>query len=284
MKCKIYFIGILILISHHLNAQNKNDFEVGLYNIGFGGLVGGIGSIINKKPNEKTGKVFLKGFYQGALGGYLIFESKRLVGKFAETEDYTYVWPSKILNSAGASMIENAAANRDFWERWHLNIAFNRFEYNFERNKLSYRIMPFALGNTIYGFIRGNLDTSMSLKTGTFVFSTDEINSSNNSEYFNAGAYSISNSIVYLKSIIDLNRVISHELIHIYQYESFSGFNAFFDKPLNNWFNNTKWFSTYKKLFYTDINYLIFQGIYFVNKDYNTNLFEKEARFYTELD
>ena len=145
MKKTRFTIFLLILFvtsnNHPLNAQHKNDFEAGLFNIGFGGIVGGFGAVINKKPNEKTGKVFLKGFYQGALGGYLLFESKRLVGKFGNTGNYNYVWPSKLINFAGVSIIENAAGNRNFWERWHINFGFNRLEfYTKDKFKLSYRI------------------------------------------------------------------------------------------------------------------------------------------------
>ncbi len=170
MKYKACFLGMLFLVSYQTKGQHKNDLEAGLFNVGFGGLVGGIGAIINKKSNEKLGKVFLKGFSQGALGGYLLFESKRLIGKFGKTGNYKYVWPSKIINSAGVSIIENAAANRNFAERWHLNIGFNRLElYTQNTFKLKYRIMPFALNYVIYGFTQGNLDVNTSLKTGNFM-------------------------------------------------------------------------------------------------------------------
>lgn len=139
---KYIFIVLFVfgfILNNKVIAQPKNDFEAGISNVAFGGLVGGLGAIINKKSNEKTGKVFLKGFTQGALGGYLVFESKRLVGKFGKTGDYGYIWPSKLVNSAGVSIIENAAANRDFYDRWHLNIGFNRLEfYTKDKFKVSY--------------------------------------------------------------------------------------------------------------------------------------------------
>lgn len=287
VKKSILSVLVLMLSINITKAQHKNDFEAGLFNIGFGGIVGGIGAIINKNPEDKVGKVFIKGFGQGALGGYLVFESKRLIRKFAETESYAYVWPSKLVNSVGVSIIENAAANRSIFEQLHLNIGFNRLEfYTKDTFKMSYRIMPFALGNTIFGFIKGKLDVDMSLKLGNLVFSADEINSPNNSESFNAEGYTISNMIVYLNSntILTKKEIISHEIIHIYQYESFSSFNPLLNKPINKWLDNSKWYKTYHKIFYTDFNYLIFQGLYSINKVHDTNFFEKEARFYTELN
>jgi len=271
---KFFFLVTILFNTNKINSQHKNDFEAGLFNIGFGGFLSGVGAVINKKPNEKTGKVFLKGFGQGALGGYMIFESKRLIGKFSETGNYGYVWPSKLVNSAGVSIIENGAANRDFGDRWHLNIGFNRLEI-FTKNKfkVAYRIMPFALGNTVYGFTQGKLDFSESIKVGSFVFITDEINSSGD---FNGVAYS--NSILIEKN---LNGVLPHEIIHVYQYESFSGLNPYLNKPINKLTKN-KWFKTYNKIFYTDFNYLTFRGFYNLNTNRSTNFFENEARYYTE--
>jgi hypothetical protein len=278
-KYNILFIVLisLVLITK-TNAQHKNDFEAGLFNIGFGGIVGGLGAIINKNPNEKTGNVFLKGFSQGALGGYLLFESKRLVGKFGETHNYAYIWPSKLINSAGISMIENAAANRNFGDRWHLNIGFNRFEiHTKEKFKMSYRIMPFALGNTIRGFTKGNLDIDKTIKTGSFVFFTKTIYEKG--MFINGATYS--NSILISNSTNDLERTLSHELIHVYQYESFSGFNSYVNKLTEKW-NTKKWYSTYNKVFYTDLNYLTFISTYNLYPNFDSNFFEKEAFYYTE--
>lgn len=267
----------LMFFSNNIQSQHKNNFEAGLFNIGFGGFVGGIGAIINKKPNEKTGRVFLKGFGKGALGGYLLFESKRLVGKFAKTNNYGYVWPSKIINSAGISIIENAAANRNLWEQWHINFGFNRLEfYTKDKFKMSYRIMPFALGNTVYGFTKGKLDINKSLKIGSFVFVTDNIIKLRGFQ-----GIAISNSILLLKNT--RSNIISHEIIHVYQYESFSSLNPYLNKPIAK-LNKNKWFNLYNKIFYTDFNYLTFQGLYSINKDHKTNFFENEARFYSRFD
>jgi hypothetical protein len=275
-------IAFWLFSGYKINAQHKNNFEAGLYNIGFGGFVGGIGAMINKKPDEKTGKVFLKGFGQGALGGYLLYESKRLVGKFAETKNYAYVWPSKLVNFAGISIIENAAANRNFGEQWHLNLGFNRLEfYTKDKLKMSYRFMTFALSNTIYGFTQGTLDVKESLKIGSFVFITDKINSSRDSE-----GIAFANLIIYQSNNRTRSKVniISHELIHIYQYESFSGLNSFLNKPIKSLNTNNNWVKWYSKIFYTDFNYLTFRGLYDINTDHDTNFFENEARFYTDFD
>lgn len=273
---------LCFLCSSQVQGQS-NDVEAGLANIGLGAVVGGLGALINKKPEEKTGKVFLKGLYQGAFGGYLVFESKRLVGKFAETNNYAYVWPSKLVNSAGASIIENAALNTNFWEVWHLNIGFNRLQfYTKDKFKVDYRIMPFSLGATVYGFTQGDLDFITSLKTGNFVFAVNKFRG-DNSEFI-IGGLAIANVFLYKRNLdfFLLKEIIAHEIIHVYQYEGLSGFNSYlnnFTQKLNIK-NNT--INNYHKIFYTDFNYLILRGLYNINPKFDTNIFEIEARFFAD--
>lgn len=276
---KIMCCAFLFACAMTINAQHRNNFEAGCYNVGFGGVISGIGVVINKKENEKTGKQFLKGFSQGALGGYLLFESKRLVGKFATTGNYNYVWPSKLVNSAGLSIIENAAANQEFLSTWHINVGFNRLQINTkDALKLSYRIMPFALANTVYGFANGHLEVSESLKTGSFVFSTKYVILND----VGLQGIALSNSMLYKSrnTLFDKKEIIAHELIHVYQYESFSGLNPFLNKPLNTLKNSKKWYRNYDAIFYTDFNYITDGGIYLLQK-YENSFFEKEAGFYT---
>ena len=80
----------------------ENDLQYGLANIGIGAVIGGVGALINKEAEQRWDKTLLKGFAQGALGGYLIFESKRLVREFSEHRNYNLIWPSKLVNAAGS--------------------------------------------------------------------------------------------------------------------------------------------------------------------------------------
>jgi len=130
-----HFIIILLFLPSSVSIAQHNDSQAAVYNIVSSGIVGGIGAIINKKPNQKTSNVFFKGMYQGAIGGYVVFESKRILRQFSRTSNYGYIWPSKIVNSVGNSIVYNAASNRNLWERWHINIGFNHLEYDLKRQK-----------------------------------------------------------------------------------------------------------------------------------------------------
>lgn len=240
-------------------------------------MLGGVGAIINKEPREKFGKTLLKGLGQGALGGYLVFESKRLIREFAETGDYNYIWPSKILNSTGTSIIENAAANRDFWSRWHLNIGFNRIEVNTKENfRISYRIMPFDLLGTAYYATQSRPDWDLSIKSGTFVFRSDRVGGE--IDYW---GQALGNAIVLLEDIKG-KLSLPHELVHSYQYEQLSAINSIFLKSEKIYAEKHPAFKTYQKIFYTDYNAPTGAILYFISNPQgkNNGFIEKEARYF----
>lgn len=227
------------------------------------------------------GKVLLKGLAQGALGGYVVFESKRLVRSFSRTENYAYVWPSKIINAAGNSIIENAATNQNFWEQWHLNIGFNRFDiYTKDKFRFRYRIKPFSLNATAYGFINYTFDASESLKLGTFVF-RGEIIEIDGDANFNAAAW---DNVIFLKSDTSV-QFKAHEIIHTYQYSQFSGVNRYVGKLSTKIASRSKLYNFYTKYFYTDFHVPLKRLMYDLEKrraeNYQDNIFEKESYYFT---
>lgn len=276
----LILVLFLILGSTRANAQDS-DLEFGLLNVGVSSIIGGVGAVINKQPEQKFGKVLLKGFAQGALGGYVVFESKRMLREFSRTENYAYVWPSKIVNAAGNSIIENAASNQNFWEQWHLNIGFNRFDIYTKNNfRLQYRVMPFSLESAIYGFINYSFDASESLKLGTIVFRGETIEIKGNTN-FNAASR---DNIIFLKSSTTIPSK-AHELVHTYQYEQYSGIKAYFNKVSNKLESKSKIYNFYTKYFYTDFNapliFLFYQTESKRADRYEDNIFEKEAYYFT---
>lgn len=278
-----FIFALFLLFSSEAKAQ-KSDLEAGLMNIGLGSVIGGVGAVINKEPEEKLLPALLKGAGSGALGGYLIFESKRLVRLFAENQSYGYVWPSKIIGSAGSSIIENAAGNRDLWERWHMHIGFNRIELTTgEELKVRYRIMPMALTATIVTATNGDFDWEKSLKTGHFIFTTDQISSEPSEGAITYGQVPLfSNSILILDNW-EGDAALAHELVHIYQNESFVGINSFLNEPLKKLIGKKKFFRFYSKIFYTDFHSAVIAGLYNLEswqKGYSGNIFEEEAFYF----
>ncbi len=277
---------ILVLIIFLFIGQNSfgqnNKTEMALYNIGLGGFVSGIGALINKKPNDKFGKTFFKAFTKGAFGGYLVYESKNLVGKIQEKEKLEYSWAAKVVNSTGISIIENASLNKEFLESWHMNIGFNRLEVQTRGDvKFKYRIMPFSLIEMARAAYGNKFELNKTIRSGEFIFSaTNLTNGSRTTKGVN-----YTNSIVYDNGILNLYDVISHEIIHSYQYYDFNFVNTYFNKTFTKLENKSKFFRGLSSILYYDLNAPIFRGIYTLEDINNNapfdNFFENEAGFWS---
>ena len=272
----------MVLSFYNLAVAQRNDTQAGIYNIGLGSLTGGIGAMINKKPDEKLGKVFVKGLWQGALGGYAIFESKRMVRLIAQNNELGFAWPSKILNAAGTSMVENAAANRDFYEKWHINYGFSRIELDVnDKVSVHYKVMPITLVFTIGIALQTKFELGQTLQTGQFVFSS---NTKRWAET-NSNAIAYPGNIVYKPGEPMFKNVIAHEIIHLYQSNDVNGFNAYLDKPYSYLSKNSGFFTTVNKWVYLDLNNILQQRLYVLaNKNrvyYYDNYYEHEAGYYS---
>jgi hypothetical protein len=168
------FIEFLFIFSE-LNAQKaKQEIGLAVYNISFGGLVSGIGSVINKKPEETVGGTFLRGFKWGCVGGSFTYLGKRLSYPINSQRQLLFAWPSKLVHDIGTSIIVNSAKNTGVFDSYRTQIGFVRFDIEIKgRIKVHPRVMPFALGSFIYGSFRGKLDLNKTILIGTPTFRAD---------------------------------------------------------------------------------------------------------------
>ncbi len=286
-RCYLFSIFFLIFSSPLKTFGQDSVIEAGILNIGIGSLIGGVGAIINKQPQEKFGNVLINGMGKGAVGGYMIFESKRLIRNFEKTGDYSYVWPSKLINAAGSSIIENAAANRPISERWHLTLGFTRWELSTKENfKLSFRIMPLSLVGTVITATKGDFSFDRSIKTGNFVYTTDHIENKIPDTGFTSGQVTFFGSAILILNTWEGETALSHEIIHMYQNESLMGINQYLNKPLKELSQNISYYRLYSKIFYTQYNALVMGGLYNLASlgkgGYSGNFFEQEAKYFTK--
>ena len=262
-----------------MNSQN-NDREALAYNIGLGSVFGAIGAVINKDKSQKWHKVFIKGVWQGALGGYVVFEEKKRIYDFSRTKDYKYAWASKILYSAGNSMIENAASNKDFWAKWTLTIGFNRIEFKTQdKFKLNYQLMPISLLGTIYYATKGKFNFKESAKTGVLIFTT----SYEENLVLNTTGQALRNNILLLDSGEQFFEALPHEIIHTYQHQDFQNINTFFTSSKKSMIKND-FLKKIDKYIYIDLHSLALEGIYNLERSEKChfhNIFEQEANFYS---
>ena len=283
----LFFIFFLTIPLKDIHAQ-ANDAEAALYNVGFGGLSGAIGAIINKKPDDKFGKVFLKGLWQGALGGYVTFESKRILRIAGREGDWKLYWISNLVNAAGSSIKENAANNKDFWDQWNISIGFNRIEFHTkDAFSVRYKVMPATAIYTIAAFSRFKFDGFNSLKSGHFVFEQ-------NNPDFNYVASASPGYILFNTPIMNqriksndrtYNQTLTHEIIHLYQNNDFLVFNSFYDQKVQTLFKHSNFMQKVNNYMYYDIHLipkLIVTGFeYYRRKEYYDSYIEHEAGYYS---
>lgn len=276
-----FFLIVIILLSSqkNLTAQISNG-ELAAYNIGLGGIGAGIGAVINKKPNEKTGNVFLKGLWRGGLGGALIFGSKKIINEIEINERLEYSWPAKFVNAAGVSIIEDAAANRPFGSQWNLHIGFNRIEFHTkDKFRVRYKVLPASLGLTVAAAYNTTPEWGMMLKSGEIFFSTKSKDG-----VPNRGGVALGNIIILSKDLDLKYIVIAHEIIHTYQYNDYNFTSTYFNKSLKQWSDNSKTYNKINKWVYWDTQAPILRGLYLIEEiNANTkfdNFFEYEAQYF----
>ena len=286
MKVKYIHIFTIAVIFNMFSVKSQsNDTEAALYNIGFGAVFSTVGAIINKRPDEPLGRVIKKSLWQGALGGYVTFESKRILREAQQQNKWEYIWTAKLVNSIGTSIKENSALNKDFWEKWHINIGFNRVEFNFKDNfSINYKLMPIAFVYTAKALVRHKFELRKSLQTGAFVFS--HVNNNYPIASTNPGI------IMYNRNFIDefttsqeILSTATHEIIHLYQSNDFSIFNTYLNKPLKKWSKKNKTIKWIDKYLYPEFHYLILRPAYLLENvninNYYDNFFEHEAGYYS---
>ena len=278
---KILLTLVSIFFLFNKSHSQSNDTEALIYNISIGGIFGTIGAIINKKPNEKLDKVIFKGFSQGSLGGYLTFESKRLLRLGAEKEDWKLIWSAKLLNAGGISIKDNAAHNQDFWDKWHINIGFNRLEFETKNKfKMNYKIMPVALVYNTLAFTQAKFDFNTSIKTGELIFE------SNDYRLYETGTRGVTfPGLIVLRKEGNNFNTITHEIIHIYQSNDFSILNSFYAKPLKKIESKYNFINKIDNHIYYDFHYLPLRLLYnFSTKNANKyfdNYLEHEAGYFS---
>ena len=267
-----------LFCANNLKAQ-RNDAEHFSYNVISHALFSGIGSMINKPKEEDTFKAFLKGVKAGAIGGAMIYGSKKLIHQYAKSGDITYSWGSKILNAAGNSIVYNGAQHYPAFDYWFITLGFNRFELDLRNRKsqFKYKLMPFSFIEFIDLSFKYQLDFRLTAETGNIIFVGNLHRRSNG--YL--GLHML-NSIVIDDFYTGSSALRAHEIIHAYQHISFINFDAYLSKPYDNWLNNNhRSIKFIRKWLYNDWGVYLNEKLYGL-ESYRNNFFEREARFYSE--
>jgi len=261
-------------------AQNYQGKSVA-YNVVGGAIMGGAGAVINKAPQQKWYKAFLRGFLTGACGGGLTFTGKKMNKLIADNQQLGYAYLSRAVFSAGNSIIENAAANRNFYEVFHYDIGFVRIQYNTRTGKLLPRVMVSSLGSTVFLAANGRFDFKTTVRSGSMTFRTPEISYSPNFRASTPG-----NGFLFVDSLqtgAEFYKIYAHEMIHSFQFQEYSPITYFFKPWDTKWKERSPTYNKLSKYFFADVNYEFMLGNYFLiqkghkKADYCHNFLENEA-------
>ncbi len=281
MKQLCFFL--VFVFSFNAKAQNLEP-QIVTYNVLVGGITGGIGAMINKKKDQKWHKAFVKGFVVGLGGGAVVYSGKKLNSLIAVRQNLSYGWVSRAVFSAGNSIVENAAANRDFWSMWHYDIGFIRLEFHTKDRRLLPRFMPSTFGGMIFLAANGRFDYKTSLRSGTPTFDTGKIRYAPRLVGSTA-----SNGFLFTDTLVRVGQVYydtyAHEMVHAFQFQEFSGINTYFNPISDKWKAKSPTFNKISKWIYLDMNYEAMLFNYFIinqgphGKRYCHNYLENEAEF-----
>ena len=256
------------------------------YNVGFGGLTSGIGAVINKPKGANWKRYFVKGFWQGSVGGVINYSGKKTLYLNNLNQNKAFFWPAKILNSAGTSIMQNASLNELFLENWYLDYGLVRVDFAIHnKNKFKVRLLPAGIYATIAASRFGKFDLETTLATGQIVFSNKEMlrysngNTTTGVSFGRALAF-VNNSQVYP----NMYRALAHEIVHQFQYNDYQIFTTWLS-PLGQKVKSKTIKTIFTKYVYPDVPFTLISynlaGRY-ANPHYFRNFYEFEAeRFST---
>ncbi len=276
----ILAVLFLFICSNKTYAQSGNqEAQVAIYNVALGGLTAGIGAVINKQKNTNWKKVFVKGFWQGGIGGALNYSAKKTLYLINQQNKKIYALPAKMLHAAGISLIENAALNEPFLQNWSISYGPVRFDFSVgHTTKFKARF----LAESIYAIYAASKVASFDLKstllTGNLIYTNK-----NNLIIYNrnqaVSGLSFGRSIAVGSDWIGSNQVLAHELVHQFQYDDYQVLNTWL-KPFEKHIKSKLLTTIFTKYVYADIPYFwFFYSAQGVNKPnaYN-NFYEFEAQ------
>ena len=206
---------------------NSRRMELCTLDILTAGIIGGVGSIINKHPNQTKFQAFKKGFVKASVGGFVSFTAKYNSFRVAEG-NWGYTYLNRSLNCLGASMIENASANKPILSNIGVDYGFVRIDISTNKSiSTRVRLQPFALGGFISAYIlsKGDLSIINSIKYATPYFKSDL--------YIDGTA--LTNSILVDKNNPTSREIAAHEENHTFQQREYYSISNLYMKNNNKY-------------------------------------------------
>jgi hypothetical protein len=273
------FILIFLFVPKVLFSQDQQRTLL-VYNVGLGAITSGIGAVINKPKHTNWKKYFIKGCWQGSIGGLVNYTSKKALYLVNKKNEPLYSWPAKLLHAAGLSIIENASLNEPFLQNWNIDYGPVRLDFSINgKRKTRVRFIPeTTIAGIIYASKKGRFNLGRTLSTGNLVFVSKDDYISNNGVYTPGSSFG--RAIVLSRFGNMSNEVIAHEIVHQFQSGDFQVLNTWL-KPFEKKIKSKTLQTIYTRYVYFNIPW--FWPVYeaagrYDNPHYYKNFFEFEAQ------
>jgi hypothetical protein len=283
-------IGVITILALYFFSTKSfaqyQERQIFVYNIALGGITSGIGAAINKKKDDKVLPTFFRGFKYGCIGGLFLYGGKKISYQINRQNNLAWGWPSKLVHSYGASIIESASLNeKNVFSKLSFPVGFVRFNLTFSKKvQSSVQLQPGALASFIVNAAYREFKPKKSLLIGTPIFMS-------NSDYIvngSGGGKALINTFTYSELFTSNSyEIFAHEHLHLLQEREYLVMNNWVKNPtnkvLNKMNNNTK---KILKHLYLDIpyNYLFYSILYEDPPCYFKNYFEFEAKRFATND
>jgi hypothetical protein len=283
---KLFTLIVVLLLSISSFAQHQ-ERRMFMYNACFGGITAGVGAVINKPKDLNWRKAFLKGIWQGSIGGALNYSGKKMLHQVSQHQEVAYGLPAKVLHAAGTSIVENAALGAPFLQNWSIDYGPVRFDFSISGSRrFKARFLPMSINAVVGASKHHRLDLKTTLLTGSIAFGTH-----NGNLVVRRGVYvygvSYDRAFAYTATPSDSVRheIIAHELVHQFQYRDYQVFNSWL-KPLEAKVKSPTLQTIFSKYVYFDIPYLWPAYLLEGRKEYPYNygnFFELEADHFSMI-
>ena len=164
------YLFLFVFLPTIVLAQ-RQEATMFLYNTCFGGITSGIGAVINKPKDVNWKQAFIKGAWQGSIGGALNYSSKKVLYLVNKEQQVAYGLSAKVLHSAGTSIIENASLGEPFLQNWSIDYGPVRFDFSLNGvRKFNARFLPISVYSVIKASKYNRLDLKTTLLSGNIAF------------------------------------------------------------------------------------------------------------------
>lgn len=183
----------------------------------------------------------------------------------------------------GQSIVSNASKNKPILHEYNAN--FYGFNFTISKKKKRRLEVKLSLTSLIYNcsylLRNAKLDFYKSLEHGVFTYSMDSAASEFGGKYIGIGGF---NALIIAKHKNGeyISGVLPHEIVHTYQHYDLFPISNFYQKRIDNYYDDSKYYKLFTK--YLDLDYEALFHVMLYNSQptpkYYKNYFEFEAEHF----